>query len=137
MLDTNICIYIIKQQPESVLERFLDYQVGDISISAITLSELRYGVAKSKRREKNAKALDEFVIPLEILPFDEEAAQAYGDIRTSLEKAGTPLRSSDFRRRVLWTLDFALWTLASGARGAQRSSAASNGLFATISPLNR
>ncbi len=95
MLDTNICIYIIKQQPESVLKRFLEYQVGDISISAITLSELHYGVAKSKRREKNSSALEEFLIPLEILPFDEEAAQAYGDIRTSLEKAGTPLGAMD------------------------------------------
>jgi len=95
MLDTNICIYIIKRRPESVLERFLDYQVGDISISAITLSELRYGVAKSRYREKNTEALDEFMIPLEILPFDEEAAQAYGDARTSLEKAGTPLGAMD------------------------------------------
>ena len=95
MLDTNICIYIIKQQPESVLKRFLDYQIGDISISAITLSELRYGVAKSKYRVKNSNALEEFMIPLEILPFDEEAAQAYGDIRNSLEKAGTPLGTMD------------------------------------------
>ena len=95
MLDTNICIYIIKQQPESVLKRFLDYQVGDIGISAITLSELRFGVARSKHREKNSKALDEFMIPLEILPFNEEAAQAYGDIRASLEKAGTPLGAMD------------------------------------------
>lgn len=95
MLDTNICIYIIKQQPESVLKRFLDYQVGDIGISTITLSELCYGAAKSKHREKNSNALDEFMIPLEILPFDEAAAQAYGDIRTSLEKAGTPLGAMD------------------------------------------
>ena len=95
MLDTNICIYIIKQQPESVLKRFLDYQIGDISISAITLSELRYDVAKSEHREKNSEALEEFMIPLEILPFDEEAAQAYGDIRTSLEKVGTPLGAMD------------------------------------------
>lgn len=95
MLDTNICIYIIKQQPESVLRRFLDYQVGDIGISAITLSELRYGVAKSKHREKNTKALDEFLIPLEILPFDEDAALACGEIRSSLEKAGTPIGAMD------------------------------------------
>jgi len=95
MLDTNICIFIIKRQPESVLKRFLDYQVGDIGISSITLSELRYGVAKSKHRAQNFKALDEFMIPLEILPFDEEAAQTYGDIRTSMEKAGTPLGAMD------------------------------------------
>lgn len=95
MLDTNICIYIIKQQPASVLKHFLEYQVGDIGISSITLSELRYGVAKSMHREKNAKALDEFIIPLEIVSFDEEAALAYGDIRATLEKAGTPIGAMD------------------------------------------
>ena len=95
MLDTNICIYIIRQQPASVLKRFLDYQVGDIGISSITLSELRYGVAKSKHREKNAKALDEFIIPLHIALFDEPAALAYGDIRTNLEKTGTPIGAMD------------------------------------------
>jgi len=95
LLDTNICIYIIKRQPAAVLERFLDYQVGDLGISTITLSELRYGVAKSTHREKNAKALDEFIIPLEIVSFDEAAAHAYGDIRAGLEKAGTPIGSMD------------------------------------------
>ncbi|MEZ4599145.1 MAG: type II toxin-antitoxin system VapC family toxin [Syntrophotaleaceae bacterium] len=95
MLDTNICIYLIKQKPPEVLKRFLEYQVGDIAISSITLAELRYGVAKSHYREKNAKALDEFIIPLEILPFDEEATRAYGEIRAALEKAGTPIGSMD------------------------------------------
>lgn len=95
MLDTNICIYIIKQRPPEVLKRFLEYQVGDIAISAITLAELRYGVAKSHYREKNAKALDELIIPLEILPFDEEATRSYGEIRAALEKAGTPIGSMD------------------------------------------
>jgi tRNA(fMet)-specific endonuclease VapC len=95
MLDTNICIYIIKQQPVSVLKRFLEYQIGDIGISSITLSELRYGVAKSTYQEKNAKALDEFITPLEVISFDEEAAHAYGDIRANLEKAGTPVGAMD------------------------------------------
>lgn len=95
MLDTNVCIYIIKQQPASVLKRFLEFQIGDIGISSITLSELRYGVAKSSHREKNAKALDEFIIPLEVVSFDEEAAHVYGDIRTTLEKAGTPIGAMD------------------------------------------
>jgi tRNA(fMet)-specific endonuclease VapC len=95
MLDTNICIYIIKQQPVSVLQHFLEHQVGDIGISSITLAELRDGVAKSNHREKNAKALDEFIIPLDIASFDEEAALAYGDIRTNLEKAGTPIGAMD------------------------------------------
>jgi tRNA(fMet)-specific endonuclease VapC len=95
MLDTNICIYIIKQQPITVLKRFLEYRAGDIGISSITLSELRYGVAKSNHQDKNSKALDEFIIPLEIIPFDEEAAHVYGDIRAFLEKAGTPVGAMD------------------------------------------
>ncbi len=95
MLDTNICIYIIKQQPVAVLKRFLEYQIGDIGISSITLSELRYGVAKSTHQEKNTKALDEFITPLEVVSFDEEAAHVYGNIRATLEKAGTPIGSMD------------------------------------------
>jgi len=95
LLDTNICIYIIKQQPAAVLKRFLEYQIGDIGISSITLSELRCGVAKSRHQEKNSKALDEFITPLEVVSFDEEAAHVYGDIRATLEKAGTPIGSMD------------------------------------------
>lgn len=95
LLDTNICIYIIKQQPATVLKHFLEYQIGDIGISSITLSELRFGVAKSTHKEKNAEALDEFIIPLEVVPYDEAAALAYGDIRATLEKAGTPIGSMD------------------------------------------
>ena len=95
LLDTNICIYIIKQQPAAVLKHFLEYQIGDIGISSITLSELRFGVAKSTHREKNSKALDEFIIPLEVVSYDEAAAHAYGDIRATLEKADTPIGSMD------------------------------------------
>jgi len=95
MIDTNICIYIIKRKPESVLKHFLDYRVGDVGISSITLAELRYGVAKSKYKEKNAKALEEFTIPLEIVSFDEAAALAYGEIRSALEAAGSPIGAMD------------------------------------------
>jgi tRNA(fMet)-specific endonuclease VapC len=95
LLDTNICIFIIKQQPATVLKHFLEHQVGDIGISSITLSELRYGVAKSNHREKNSNALDEFIIPLEVVSFDEGAAHIYGEIRATLEKAGTPIGSMD------------------------------------------
>ncbi len=95
MLDTNICIFLIKRQAAAVIKRFLEYQVGDIGISSITLSELRYGAAKTAYPEKNAGALDEFIIPLEVVPFDEAAALAYGVIRTNLEKMGTPIGSMD------------------------------------------
>jgi len=95
MLDTNICIYLIKQKPPEVLRHFHRHAVGDIGISAITLAELRYGVSKSMHAEKNCQALEEFVLPLEIGDFDERAAEEYGRIRADLEKAGKPIGAMD------------------------------------------
>ncbi len=95
LLDTNICIYLIKRQPVSVLKHVMEFQIGDIGISSITFAELQYGVAKSAYYEKNAKALEQFVTPLEVVPFDGHAAQVYGTIRAVLEKAGTPIGSMD------------------------------------------
>ena len=95
LLDTNICIYLIKHHPPAVLEHFLAYRPGDIGISAVTLAELNYGVAKSRQVEKNAAALDEFLVALEILPFDDDAAAEYGTIRSGLERAGTPIGAMD------------------------------------------
>lgn len=95
MLDTNICIYIIKQKPSKVLMRFKKYSVGDIGISSITLAELQYGVAKSLHIQRNQLALNEFVLPLEIAGFDEKAAMAYGTVRSYLEKIGKPIGSMD------------------------------------------
>lgn len=95
MLDTNICIYIIKQKPEKVLRHFKSYSIGDIGISSITLAELRFGVEKSQQVQSNRQALEEFVLPLEIADFDEKAAVIYGAVRASLEKAGTPVGPMD------------------------------------------
>lgn len=95
MLDTNICIYLIKLKPQKVLKHFQSHDVGDIGISSITLAELRYGVAKSQHIEKNRQALDEFILPLEIADFDEAAAGVYGTIRAALEKVGRPIGSMD------------------------------------------
>ena len=95
MLDTNICIYLIKQKPEKVLRQFKSRVVGDIGISSITLAELRFGVEKSQQVEKNRQALDEFILPLEIADFDEKAAESYGKVRTLLEKEGKPIGSMD------------------------------------------
>jgi tRNA(fMet)-specific endonuclease VapC len=95
MLDTNICIAIIKQKPADILQKFSAYQVGDICISSVTLAELRYGVAKSQYQEKNQAALDEFILPLEVAHFDEAAALVYGALRASLEKKGTPIGALD------------------------------------------
>jgi tRNA(fMet)-specific endonuclease VapC len=63
MLDTNICIYLIKEHPPSVLERFASHPVGDIGISVITLAELECGVMKSSRPARNRDALEQFVSP--------------------------------------------------------------------------
>ncbi len=88
MLDTNTCIYIIKQHPPSVLKKLMSLKVGDISISSITLAELEYGVQKSQHQQKNKIALQEFASPFEIVTFNEEAATCYGYIRNDLEKKG-------------------------------------------------
>jgi len=95
MLDTNICIYLIKQKPPKVLKHFKSHSIGDIGISSITLAELRYGVSKSRHIERNRQALDEFILPLEIEDFNEKAAAEYGTIRANLEKAGKPIGSMD------------------------------------------
>jgi tRNA(fMet)-specific endonuclease VapC len=95
LLDTNICIHIIKRKPASVLEHFMQHQPGDIGISAITLAELQFGVAKSQAQKKNQNALDEFLLPLEVLPFSESATHAYGQIRANLERRGTPIGAND------------------------------------------
>lgn len=95
MLDTNTCIYLIRQKPEKVLRHFKTHTVGDIGISAITLAELRFGVEKSQQIQNNRQALEEFILPLEIADFDERAAMTYGAVRAALEKAGTPVGSMD------------------------------------------
>jgi tRNA(fMet)-specific endonuclease VapC len=95
MLDTNICIYIIKQKPTSVLERFLRSEISQIGISTITLSELSHGVTKSSRPQQNQIALMQFIAPLEILPYDDLAAQHYGNLRARLEIQGRTIGSLD------------------------------------------
>ena len=95
MLDTNTCIYIIKRKPPDVIDRFKRTEISEIGISSITLSELIYGVSKSSKPEQNQMALTQFVAPLEILPYGDEAAQYYGDLRAHLEKKGTPIGSLD------------------------------------------
>jgi len=95
MLDTNICIYLIKRQPPNILDRFLSHPVGDIGISSITAAELAYGVSKSRHATKNRQALEQFLAPLEVVSFDQVAAWAYGRLRAQLEVKGTPIGSMD------------------------------------------
>jgi tRNA(fMet)-specific endonuclease VapC len=91
LLDTNICIFIIKNNPSLVLNRFKKLSPGEILLSSITLAELRYGVEKSHHKERNSDALEEFILPLEIASFDDRAAHFYGVLQAQLEKKGTPI----------------------------------------------
>lgn len=95
MLDTNTCIYIIKRKPVEVINRFRQFQISQVSISSITFSELEYGAIKSSKPEQNHLALAQFLAPIEILPYDNGAAQHYGELRLYLEKHGTPIGSLD------------------------------------------
>lgn len=95
LLDTNICIYLIKKKPESVLRRLTQKDINDVGISSVTLSELEYGVEKSIHRDRNKLALAEFVAPLTVFPYDERVAPVYGRVRALLEKEGLPIGPLD------------------------------------------
>jgi len=97
MLDTNICIYIIKNKPKSVMEKFKQYDIGDISLSSITVSELYYGAYKSQYIEKNLLALEHFLQPFNIVEYDLKASIEYGQIRATLEKQGNVIGGLDMQ----------------------------------------
>ncbi len=94
MLDTNICIYIIKKN-QGVLKRLMQLKPEDICISSVTFAELTYGVEKSSERKRNALALAMFLSGIEVVSFDSAAAGAYGAVRAQLEKGGTPIGPLD------------------------------------------
>ena len=95
MLDTNICIYAIKNRPEQVLERIRENREAGLCISSITLSELEYGAAKSSNPDRNRAAILRLLLVLDVLPFHDRCALEYGRIRAGLEKAGTPIGPLD------------------------------------------
>ena len=95
MLDTDICIYIIKRKPLRILERLELIQAGQLCMSAITFAELMNGAKKSQRVEANVTRLNALGEILEICSFDQQAAIAYGDVRSSLEKRGEVIGPHD------------------------------------------
>lgn len=97
LLDTDICITLINQRPgaERVLRRISGRSIGEICISAITVSELRYGVSNSVKARENAVALEEFLSRFELLDYPVEASVAYGKIRADLHRIGTPIGGND------------------------------------------
>ncbi len=96
MLDTNICIYVMKTYPPKLRDKF-NALAEQLCISSITLGELHYGAEKSVRRTENLLAIENFVARLEVLPFAEKAAAHYGQLRAELERAGTPCGPHDMQ----------------------------------------
>lgn len=95
LLDTNICVDIIRKKPPAAVKRVRSKQPGEIAISTITLAELEYGIARSRHPDRNRIALLEFLIPFAILDFDQSACHDYGRIRASLEAKGRPIGPMD------------------------------------------
>jgi len=95
LLDTNICIYLIKQRPKEVLERFMQFSPKDVAISVITLFELQYGVEKSRYKQRSEEALAKFLLPLNIIDFDRSSAMEAASIRAQLEEEGIPIGAYD------------------------------------------
>ena len=96
MLDTNICIYVMKNYPPALREKF-NTLAEQLCISSITLGELHYGAEKSERRSENLMAIAHFVARLDVLPFGDKAAVHYGQVRAELERAGTPCGPHDMQ----------------------------------------
>ncbi len=97
MLDTNICIYIIKNRPISVKDKFEEHEIGELCISSITVSELMYGAYKSQQTTKNLRALEHFLMPFDIFEYGYDAAVTYGKIRAQLEKRGEIIGNMDMQ----------------------------------------
>ena len=95
LLDTNICIYVIRKRPPPALKRVQSKQPGQIAISTITVAELEYGIARSRHADRNRIALLEFLFPFTILDFDQKACAEYGRIRSMLEAKGRPIGPMD------------------------------------------
>ncbi len=95
MLDTNICMYVIKHKPERVFTKLQDIDPEDVCISSVTYAELVHGVEKSAAVEKNRLALSLLLANIEIKHFDVKAADEYGKIRADLERKGTPIGPLD------------------------------------------
>lgn len=95
MLDTNICIYVLKRSPIEVYRKFAEHIGKGVCISVITLAELKHGVFKSDRVEKNAENLEKLMQTISVLPYENACAEEYGKICAHLQKSGTPIGIMD------------------------------------------
>jgi tRNA(fMet)-specific endonuclease VapC len=97
LLDTNICIYIIKKKPIKVFEKFKELNIGDLKISSITYAELYFGAYNSQQVEKNLQTIKNFLLPFEIIDFDKKAAIEYAKIKVNLRKKGQVIGELDMQ----------------------------------------
>ncbi len=95
LLDTNICVYLIKKRPPEALTQFRQHSPQDVAISTITLFELEYGVEKSQYRQRSQDALAKFLLPLNLLDLDRSAAADAAAIRAELERKGLSIGPYD------------------------------------------
>jgi tRNA(fMet)-specific endonuclease VapC len=94
MLDTNLCIRVLRERPASLRDRF-NLEADGLCISTIVLTELLHGAGKSTRAEHNRREVESFAARLEVLPFDSDAAGHAADIRAALERAGLGIGGYD------------------------------------------
>ncbi len=109
LLDTDTCIYLIKNRPLTVARKLAKLPAGHTGISVVTYGELWRGVQKSQHIERNAEALAALVSILPVQPLANEVGLHYGDIRATLERAGKPIGNNDLwiaahARAMGWTL---------------------------------
>jgi tRNA(fMet)-specific endonuclease VapC len=97
LLDTNICIYLIKKHPPEVLARFQQTQLKQLHISTITVFELYFGIEKNNSQQRNLTALENFIAPLMLVDFSVESAKKAAKIRSILQKQGTPIGAYDLQ----------------------------------------
>ena len=95
MMDTNICIFLIKRRSDALVNRMRGFHTGEIGVSVVTVAELQYGVSKSDYQERNQAALEGFLLPLDIADFTVDATVMYGQIRAQLERQGQPIGPLD------------------------------------------
>ncbi len=95
MLDTDICSYIMREKPIQVLERFDSFEMGQFCISIITYAEFKYGILRSTNPQKHKSLVERFILHVDILPWDQSAADNYADIRQSLESQGHTIGNMD------------------------------------------
>jgi tRNA(fMet)-specific endonuclease VapC len=95
LLDTNIASNVIKGNVSLVRERLLKIPMAEVGISVVTEAELRFGVARKPQAVQLRRAVDEFLVRLEILPWDSQAAVQYAALRSSLEESGVPVANFD------------------------------------------